>query len=26
VRPVAPGTVERSQGKARRMIDKRPKN
>jgi phenylacetate-CoA ligase len=26
VRPVAPGTVERSQGKAKRMIDKRPKN
>ncbi len=26
VRPVTPGTIERSQGKAKRMIDKRPKN
>jgi len=26
VRAVAPGTVERSQGKARRVIDKRPRN
>jgi phenylacetate-CoA ligase len=26
VRPVSPGTIERSQGKAKRMIDKRPKN
>ena len=26
VRAVAPGTIERSQGKARRVIDKRPRN
>jgi len=26
VRAVAPGTIERSQGKAKRVIDKRPKN
>jgi phenylacetate-CoA ligase len=26
VRAVAPGTIERSQGKARRIIDKRPRN
>jgi phenylacetate-CoA ligase len=26
VRPVAPGSIERSQGKAKRVIDKRPRN
>ena len=26
VRAVAPGTIERSQGKAKRVIDKRPRN
>ena len=26
VRAVAPGTIERSQGKAKRVIDKRPKD
>jgi phenylacetate-coenzyme A ligase PaaK-like adenylate-forming protein len=26
VRTVAPGSIERSQGKAKRVIDKRPRN
>jgi phenylacetate-CoA ligase len=26
VRAVAPGAIERSQGKAKRVIDKRPRN